>query len=143
MSQVSINLTFSGQAEAAFTYYKSVFGGEFNGLMRWSDMPANPDSPVLTEAEKKQVMHVELPIMDGFVLMGVDNVGSVGPKTVMGNNVTICLNPTKREEADRLFKSLSAGGSVVMPMQNMFWGDYYGELADQFGIRWMINCHTK
>lgn len=143
MSPVSINLSFNGQAETAFNFYKSVFGGDFTGIMHWSDIPPNPDSPALSEIEKKLLMHIELPIMGGVILMGVDNVGSVGPKVVIGNNVAICLDPGTVGEADRLFKGLSENGTVIMPMQKMFWGDYYGEFTDQFGVRWMIDTDIK
>ena len=147
MTTISTMVTFPGKTEEAFNFYKSVFGTEFNGqIMRWSDMPAQPGSPALSDEDKKRIMHVELPISEGYTIMGADETSvapSGAPKTTYGNNIVICLGPDTRAESDRLFTGLSAGGKVTMPMTDMFWGDYYGEFTDKFGVRWMINCATK
>jgi PhnB protein len=145
MARVSTYLNFPGNTEEAFTFYKSVFGGEFggNGISRFRDIPASPDMPPIPESDKDMIMHVELPILDGHVLMGTDAPESMGFKVHNGNNFYINLEPDTRAETDRLFKALSAGGKVTQPLQDMFWGDYYGSCNDKFGIQWMFNCREK
>lgn len=140
MAKVNVYLNFPGNTEEAFLFYKSVFGGEFDGgIMRMGDVPAQPGDKPLSGADKNLVMHVSLPIMGGFCLMGTDAVESMGqPAVKFGNNVYINLQPDSREETDRLFVALSAGGKVDMPMQDMFWGDYFGSLTDKFGVQWMF-----
>ncbi len=141
MARVSTYLNFPRSTEAAFVFYKSVFGGEFNGpIRRFADIPPSPGQPPPAEADRHLVMHVELPILAGHVLMGTDAPESMGFKCAPGNNVYINLEPDTRAEADRLFAGLAAGGQVEMPMQEMFWGAYFGSFADRFGVRWMINC---
>lgn len=143
MAQVGTYLNFSNQTEAAFLFYQSVFGGEFDGgMMRFSDVPPSDDAPPIAEEEKNLVMHVTLPILGGHLLMGSDVPASMG-SVHKGNSVYISLHPDTRAEADRLFSALSDGGEVEMPLQDMFWGDYYGSLTDKFGIHWMINCAEK
>ena len=88
-------------------------------------------------------MHVSLPILDGHLLMGTDAPESMGFKLTPGNNVYISLQPDTRAETRRLFDALSAGGSVSMELQDMFWGDYYGSCTDRFGVQWMFNCSEK
>lgn len=140
MANVSAYLNFNGKAEEAFAFYKSIFGGEFTGgINRFGDMPAGDGMPVLNEKDKNLIMHVELRIMGGFRLMGCDVPESLGFNLVMGNNIHLNLEPSSREEADRLFHSLSEGGKVEMPMQDTFWGAYYGSFRDKFGVQWMIN----
>jgi PhnB protein len=145
MARVSTYLNFPSNTEAAFNFYKSVFGGEFNGpVHRFADIPAQPGQPPLAEADKNLVMHVELPVFGGaHVLMGTDAPESMGFKVAAGNNVSINLEPDTRADADRLFKGLSAGGQVEMPMQDMFWGAYFGSFTDRFGVKWMVNCAAK
>jgi len=144
MSSVSTYLNFARNTETAFNFYKSVFKTEFAGpIARMGTGPACPGQPPLAEADKHLVMHVALPILGGHLLMGTDSPESMGFKLNQGNNVHICLAPDTRAEADRLFGELSKGGNVEMPMQDMFWGDYFGSFTDQFGIKWMINCPGK
>ena len=144
MARTSTYLNFPRETEAAFQFYRSVFGGDFNGPMhRFKDMPPAPGQPPLAEADKNLVMHVELNITGGHVLMGTDAPESMGFKCTAGNNVHINLEPDTRAEADRLFNALSAGGKVGMPMQDMFWGAYFGSCSDRFGIQWMVNCANK
>lgn len=88
-------------------------------------------------------MHVALPILGGHMLMGTDAPETMGFKVNQGNNVYINLEPDTKEEADKLFAALSVNGKVEMPMQQMFWGAYFGSFTDQFGINWMVNCNTK
>src|SRR4029079_3033295 len=101
-------------------------------------MPPQPGMPQLTEADKKKVMHVALPILGGVQIMGTDVLESMGHKLVEGNNMTISLNPDTREEADRLYKGLSNGEKDSVPPHDEFWG-YWGTCTDRFGIRWMLN----
>ncbi|QOI97530.1 MAG: VOC family protein [Flammeovirgaceae bacterium] len=144
MATVSTYLNFPRQTEEAFTFYKSVFGNDFDGgISRFSDIPPSPDAPPIAEADKNLVMHVCLPILGGHRLMGTDAPESMGFKVNMGNNVYINLEPDTREETRRLFKALSAGGTIEMELQDMFWGDYFGSCTDKFGVRWMFNCAAK
>lgn len=142
MAKTSTYLNFNGTTEAAFTFYKSVFGTEFDGLMRMGDVPPQEGQLELSDEDKRLIMNVQLPILGGHLLMGTDATESMGFTLNQGNNVYICLQPDTREDADVLFASLSGGGSVEMPMLDMFWGDYFGSLVDQYGIRWMINCSS-
>jgi PhnB protein len=144
MSKVSIYLNFQGNTEEAFNFYKSVFKTAFAApVMYMKDIPAQPGMPPLPENEQGKVMHACLPILGGTQIMGTDMLESMGQKLKIGNNTTINLEPDTREETERLFKSLSAGGSDIMPLQDQFWGAYWGCCLDRFGIRWMFNCNTK
>jgi len=144
MARVSTYLNFPRSTEAAFRFYRSAFGTEFTApIARFSDIPPQPDQPPLAEADRDLVMHVELPILGGHVLMGTDASESMGFALTQGNNVYINLEPDTRPETDRLFAALADGGSVEMPLQEMFWGGYFGSLVDRFGVRWMFNCASK
>jgi PhnB protein len=144
MARVSTYLNFPRTTEAAFDFYRSVFQTDYLGpITRFRDMPTVPDQPPLGDEDKDLVLHVELPILGGHVLMGTDASESMGFTLTLGNNVYINLEPDSRAETDRLFAALSAGGAVEMPLQEMFWGGYFGSLADRFGIRWMFNCSSK
>ena len=144
MARTSTYLNFSGKTEEAFNFYRSVFGTEFTGpIQRMSDAPPAPGRPALGAAEKKLVMHVELPITGGHVLMGTDAVESMGHTVTVGTNVSLMLEPDTRAEAKRLFEALGRGGRVTMPLQEMFWGAYYGSLTDRFGVQWMVNCTER
>jgi len=139
MAKVSIYLNFMGNTEEAFNFYKSVFNTEFaTPVMYMKDIPAQPGMPPLSEKDANSVMHVALPILAGTLLMGTDMLESMGHKLVVGNNVTISLEPDSQEETDRLFKVLSEGGSDIAPMRDEFWG-YWGCCLDKFGTRWMFN----
>jgi PhnB protein len=140
VSRVSTYLNFMGTTEEAFDFYRSIFGTEFTSApARMGDLPGEPDGPQLTEAEKKLIAHVELPILAGHVLMGTDMLESLGHELRIGNNVTINLEPDTRAEADRLYAALSEGGSESTGMSEMPWA-YWGCTLDRFGIRWMFNC---
>jgi PhnB protein len=144
MARVSTYLNFPRSTEQAFNFYKSVFGTNFVGpIARFKDIPPQPDQPPLPEADKDLVMHIALPILGGHVLMGTDAPESMGFTVRPGNNVYINLEPDSRRDTDRLFAALSGGGKVEMPLQEMFWGDYFGSLVDRFGIHWMLNCSSK
>ncbi len=144
MARVSTYLNFARSTEQAFEFYKSVFGTEFSGgINRFKDIPPQPGQPPLTDADKDLVMHVELPILGGHVLMGTDAPESMGFSVREGNNVFINLEPDTRAETERLFKALSEGGKVEMPLAEMFWGGYFASFSDRFGTRWMLNCTSK
>jgi len=144
MATVSTYLNFPRNTEAAFMFYRSVFGTEFSApIARFRDMPPQPDQPPLPAADLDLVMHVALPILGGHELMGTDAPESMGFKVNMGNNVYINLAPDTRGETNRLFRLLAEGGKVEMPLQEMFWGDYFGSLTDKFGVQWMFNCASK
>lgn len=145
MAKVSVYLNFDRNTEEAFNYYKQVFGTEFQApIARMGEVPPQEGVPAISEEDKNLVMHVALPIFGEFVLMGSDAPESIGfKKIVMGNNVFINLEPDTRSEADSLFAALSLEGTVDMPMQEMFWGDYFGSCIDKFGVCWMFNCSSK
>lgn len=130
-------LNFDGHAWEAFNFYRSVFGGEFSLVQRFKDMP--PTQRPMPENEAERIMHISLPIGNGTILMGSDISESMGQTLVEGNTVYISLHPGTLEEAERLFKALSAGGKVIMPLEKMFWGAYFASFGDKFGIMWMIN----
>ncbi|MGH2568429.1 MAG: VOC family protein [Bacteroidota bacterium] len=136
MASLNPYLNFPGNTEEAFNFYKSVFGGEFITLQRFKDTPEAGNIP---EKDKNKIMHVALPIGKGNILMATDALESLGQKLTVGNNMYITIEPESREEAERLFNGLSAGGKVEMPLQDMFWGAYYGSFRDRFGIQWMVN----
>ena len=141
MSRVSTYLNFMGQTEEAFNFYASIFGTQISGeIFRMGDMGSDPDGPQLTEAEKKLVGHVELPILAGHVLMGTDMLESMGHELKVGNNVTINLEPDTRAETGRLYAALSDGGSESTGLSQMPWA-YWGCTLDRYGIRWMFNCY--
>lgn len=134
-------LNFNGNTEEAFMFYKSVFGGEFSALLRFKDMPQG-QTPV-AEQEKERILHIALPIGEDTVLMGSDISESMGQKLTTGNNIYISLQTGSKEEAERLYNALSAGGKIEMPLQKMFWGAYFASFSDKFGVQWMINYKEK
>lgn len=143
--RVCTYLNFPGNTEEAFVFYKSVFKTEFNGcgIQRFSDLPADDNQPPLAEEVKKLVLHVELPIPGNHVLMGTDAPKEMGFTVVQGNNMHISIEPETREEAKRIFDELSAGGNVSVPLQDMYWGAYFGSFKDRYGINWMGNHLTS
>jgi PhnB protein len=145
MARVSTYLNYPNNTEEAFTFYKSVFGGEFggNGIARFGDIPATEGMPPIAEHDKNLIMHIELAITGGHVLMGTDAPESMGFKVNYGNNVHINLEPDTRAETKRLFDALSAGGTVTMELQDAFWGAYFGSCTDKYGVQWMVNCNEK
>lgn len=139
MAQINPYLIFEGNCEAAFLFYKSIFGSEFTYIGRFGEMPPM-DGHTAPPETANLIMHVSLPVGEGFVLMGSDSSEAFGnPKIIQGNNFSVSINTDSREEADRLFAGLSSGGTVTMPMENTFWGAYFGMFTDKFGINWMVN----
>lgn len=145
MSRVSTYLNFPRNTEEAFNFYRSVFGGEFSGggAAKFKDIPTSEGMPPIPEEDKDLVMHIELPILGGHVLMGTDAPESMGFKVNYGNNISINLEPDTRAETKKLFDALSAGGKVTMELQDMFWGAYFGSCTDKYGVQWMFNCAEK
>ncbi len=140
MFTINTYLNFDGTTEAAFNFYKSVFGGEFSAFQRFSEAPGGDQIPA---AGRDRIMHVALPLGDGAILMASDIMPSIGHVLKPGNNFYISLNPDNRAEADRLFAALSVNGKVEMALAEMFWGAYFGSFTDQFGVQWMINCDAR
>ncbi len=135
MATVHPYLVFNGNCEEAFTLYKSVFGGEWM-MMKFKDAPTGPGMP--DSSAGNLVMHVSLPISKETSLMGSDANPTMGAVT-MGQHLSISVGTDSKEEADKIFNGLSAGGKITMPIQDTFWGAYFGMLEDKFGFIWMVN----
>ena len=136
MAHINPYLTFKDQCEEAFNFYRSVFGGEFLFLGRFSEMPS--EFPI-EDSEKDKIMHVSLPIGKHTVLMGSDSMREIKDSLQMGNNFSVSIHAETEEEARTLFDALSESGKITFPLQPTFWGSLYGNLVDKFGIQWMIN----
>lgn len=136
---VNIYLTFEGECQAAFEFYKDVFGGDFLNFSRFGDMPPQEGMPDIEESEKEKVMHVSLPISKETVLMGSDTGGEWARHFKKGNNFAISVNTNNKEEAERIYAELSLGGVKTTPMGDTFWGSYFGMLTDRFDINWMVS----
>lgn len=137
----NIYLNFDGNCEEAFNFYKSVFGVDFNYIGRFSEIPGEEGANV-PEADKNKIMHVGLQIGDS-TLMGSDCGQEWSPQFTSGNNFSISITADSKDDADRIFNALSAGGKVSMPMNSTFWGDYFGMFCDKFGVNWMISYNEK
>ena len=138
MATINPYLNFAGNTEEAFKFYHSIFGGELN-IMRFSETAEADNVP---PSVKDKVMHASLPIGNN-VLMATDACEEMGFTLTEGNNYYICISPESKEEADKFFNTLAEGGKVNMPLQDMFWGAYYGDLTDKFGIKWMVNYQRQ
>lgn len=139
MTQINPYLSFKNTCEEAFNLYKSVFGGEFQMVVRMTDMEMGVPIP---EGAENLIMHVSFPI-GGSVLMGSDCPEGFGPPLQVGNNFSVSISADGKDEADRIYKELSEGGTQTMPMDNAPWGSYFGMLTDKFGINWMISFDQK
>jgi PhnB protein len=142
MKALNPYLTFKGNCEMAFNFYKSVFGNEFITVSRFGEMPLTNGLKTL-DADKNKIMHIALPLSKDNILMGSDTGGEWAPTTIIGNNVSLSITAESKEEADRLFDQLSAGGKATMPMNDTFWGEYFGMLTDKFDINWMISFRAE
>ena len=133
---MSINayLNFNGNCREAFEFYQSVFGGEFNHVATFAE---GPDEMPVSDAEKNKIMHMSLDV-GSSVLMGSDMPEQFGPPRTFGDNVALSFTADSRLDADVLFAAMSMGGRVEMPMQDMFWGDYFGACVDRFGVNWQF-----
>lgn len=143
-ARVTSYLNFNGNTEEAMNFYKKVFNGKFTGvgLRRFEDVELPAGAPPMSATDKKLILHAELTIIGGYVLMATDAPESMGFKLVSGNNMHINLEPESREETDRIFKELSEGGEVTMPLADMFFGAYFAEFKDKYGINWMLTYQT-
>lgn len=133
-------LNFDGNAEEAFNFYRSVFGGEFATLQRIKDTPG---ADKYSEKEQNRIMHVALPIGKHAILMASDILESIGHRLSVGNNFYISVSAGSENEADKIFNGLSQGGQIEMPLQKAFWGAYFGMLKDKFGVQWMVSYDEK
>ena len=140
MALINPYINFNGNAEEAFNFYKSVFGGEFAMIMRFKDM-SSPEFPV-AENEANKIMHIALPIGKN-ILMGNDVPESMGRVNENENRSKISVSAESREEADKLFSGLSAGGSIEVPIGDSPWGSYFGMFRDKYGIEWMVDFDSK
>lgn len=136
MALINPHINFNGNAEEAFTFYKSVFGGEFTKVMRFKEL-SSPEFTV-SETEANKIMHIALPI-GANVLMGNDVPEFMGKVSEAENRSKISISAQSREEADKIFAGLSAGGTVEMPMSDSPWGSYFGMFRDKYGIEWMVD----
>ncbi len=141
MATTNTYLNFNGNCEEAFLFYKSVFGGDFNYIGRFNEMPPQSENP-MSEEDGNRIMHVSLPIGTS-ILMGSDTGGEWATSFKQGNNFSVSITAESKEEADKLFTGLSEGGNVTMPLSDTFWGDYFGMLVDKFGINWMMSFNKN
>lgn len=137
MAQINPYIHFNGNAEEAFTFYQSVFGGEFANIVRFKDM--NFEGFEMNENEANKIMHIALPIGKHNILMGSDTPQSMGKHNEQETRTKISVGAESKAEADRLFNGLSAGGTVEMPIADSPWGSYFGMFRDRFGIEWMVD----
>jgi len=140
MTTVNVYLTFNGDCEAAFNFYKEAFGGEFQTVNRFKEMPADPDGPQMPESEGEKIMHITLPISKETMLYGSDTGGEWANQLTIGNNFSISVTAESKEAAEKIYAALSEGGQQTMPMADTFWGSYFGMLTDKFNIQWMVDC---
>ena len=140
MPQINPHINFNGNAEEAFTFYKSIFGGEFAEIMRFKDI-SSPEFPV-TEKEANKIMHIALPIGKN-VLMANDVPESMGKTNENENRSKISISAESKEEADRLFNGLSVGGQIEVPIGDSPWGSYFGMFRDKYGIEWIVDFDPK
>lgn len=144
MATINPYLQFNGSAAEAFDFYKSVFGGEFAIAARYGDLPPGDDGEAmnLAEADKNKIMHIALPIGEN-VLMATDILASKGDKFTEGNNFSVSISADSKEEADRIFYGLAAGGAAEMQIADSPWGSYFGMFKDKFGVQWMVDYQPQ
>jgi PhnB protein len=141
MPLINPHINFNGNAEEAFNFYKSVFGGEFSKVLRLKDI-ANDQFPV-AEKDENKILHIALPIGKYNMLMANDVPDFLGKVNENENRSKISISAENREEADKIFNGLSAGGQVEMPMDDSPWGSYFGMFRDKYGIEWMVEFDPK
>ena len=140
MALINPHMNFNGNAEEAFNFYKSVFGGEFTKVMRFKDL-SSPEFPI-PENDANKIMHIELPVGKSF-LMANDVPEFMGKTNENENRSKIFIHAESREEADKIFNGLSAGGTIEGPIGDSPWGTYFGMFRDKYGIEWMVNFDPK
>lgn len=138
--KANIYLNFNGNAEEAFNFYRSVFGGEFTAVHRMSEAP---ESDKLPENERNRILHISLPLGENLILMASDILESAGHQLKEGNNSYICIHPDNEEKAHQTFNDLAEGGEIEMPLEQQFWGTLFGSFTDKFGIRWMVDYYKQ
>jgi PhnB protein len=141
MASINPYIHFNGNAEEAFTFYKSVFGGEFERVVRFKDLASHTNQ--ISEKEQNKIMHIALPIGKSSVLMGSDTPEFMGRHNENENRSKISVTAESKEEADKIFNGLAAGANVEMPIGDSPWGSYFGMLRDKYGIEWMIDFAAK
>lgn len=141
MAQINPYIHFNGNAEEAFEFYKSVFGGEFAMVMRFKDMAF--EGSIAKESEANKIMHIALPIGKSNILMGSDTPEALGVHNLNETRSKISISAESKEEADKLFHGLSSGGQVEMPIGDSPWGSYFGMFRDKFGIEWMVDFDPR
>ena len=137
---IAAYLTFNGNTEEAFNFYRTALEGKLTNVQRFGDSPHGEQMP---DADKKKIMHIALEAPHGVTLMGNDHLDAMGGSFIAGNNFSLSLHPDSEALSDNLFKNLSAGGKVIVPMSKAAWGDYFGMFFDKFGIKWMINHRAQ
>lgn len=142
MAIINPYVTFNGNCEDAFTFYKSVFGGEFTFMGRFKEMPPT-EGMTVPESEGEKIMHVSLPISKETILMGSDTSAAFGQTANPGTNFSISITADTKAEADKLFNAISAGGKITMPLADTFWESYFGMCTDKFGIGWMMSYDAQ
>jgi PhnB protein len=135
---ITAYLTFNGQTEEAFNFYKSVLGGDFTNFQRFGD---TPHGEAMSERDKKKIMHITLEGSNGTI-MANDHMDFMGPFTI-GNNFSLSLHPQSEKEAKRFFDGLSDRGNIIVPLDTAPWGAYFGMFTDQFGVKWLVNYQPK
>jgi PhnB protein len=141
MASINPYIHFNGNAEEAFTFYRSVFGGDFDRVARFKDL-ASDEHPI-AENEANKIMHIALPIGKSSILMGSDTPEFMGKHNENETRSKISIAADTKAEADNIFKGLSAGGNIEMPIDDSPWGSYFGMLRDKYGIEWMVSFDTK
>lgn len=136
MATINPYLNFNGNTEDAFNFYKSVFGGEFLSILRFKE---TPDGKYLSESNREKIKHISLPIGQEYILIGTDTLEYKEESQIEENHYYISIQADSKEDAARIYKELSSGGKIEMPIQDTFWNAFFGMFTDKFGIRWMIN----
>ena len=138
MEKFNPYLTFPGNCEEAFNFYKSIFGGEFTYVGRFSDIPSD-EGMTIPEHKMQKIMHIALPLSKDCILMGSDCDEGFCPEVVVGNNVCLSISVASKPRADELFQKLCGDGEITMQIGDVFWGSYFGMCTDKFGVSWMIS----
>lgn len=138
MTTINIYLTFNGNCAEAFTFYKSIFGGEFSYISQFKDIPAT-ENYVIAAEDANRIMHVSLPISKETILMGSDTSTQMQNDFVVGTNFSISVSVENKDEAQRIFDALAENGFIIMPLSKTFWSPCFGMCKDKFGINWMVS----
>ena len=143
MAIVNTYLTFNGNCKEAFDFYRSIFGGEFQYVGTYAEMPPQEGMSPIPKEMLNRIMHISLPISKETSIMGSDSGGEWTSNYEVGNSFSISINAQSKKEADHLYNGLSEGGKITMPLASTFWGDYFGMFTDKFGINWMVSFNEN